>query len=332
MYKSLKKHGFRYCKTCQSKLQKDGHTPIGKQRYRCPVCTVSKVNNRSDLTRSFVITRFVSLLLGKLSQSELDGATRTFRDKVSWCWGIVPTPTLTGEIHEVVIIDGIRVAGMTCLIARTPKYVLNWIWAPYETTTYWGWLLSTLPTPKYVVCDGQRGMLGAISICWGTSVIQRCRFHVWLNIKAKLTLNPESIASKELLQIGRDLLQISSSIDADKWKDDLKTWYKTHEDYVNEKTVRTNPLLRQRRSFPTHARLLSAYKQLVRIVDDVLVFAYHLDPNFPATTNSLEGGVNSQIRTQIKLHRGMNYEHQKRLVEWYLCTRTEGAKSPRKCL
>jgi hypothetical protein len=46
----------------------------------------------------------------------------------------------------------------------------------------------------------------------------------------------------------------------------------------------------------------------------------------------MEGGINSQLRTKLKLHRGMSEEHQRRLVEWYLYGRTEGAKPPRNCL
>jgi hypothetical protein len=327
------KRSYKYhCKTCDNKLQKRGKTAAGIQRWKCIECSSSKTNSRPDLSHSFTLSRFVSWLLGKLSQDELEVAARTFRDQISWCWDIVPRPVLTGEIHEVIIIDGIRVAGMTCLIARTPVYVLNWVWVPYESSEYWLMLLTTLPTPKHVVCNGQNGMLKAISICWSSSIIQRCRFHVWLNIKAKLTLNPESVAAKALLQVGRDLLQVKSKKDANNWKLALGSWYESYQDYVNQRTVKIDPLPGKRKWHYTHARLRSAYKQLIKVTDDVMVFAYHSDPNFPATTNCLEGGINSPVRTQIKLHRGMSHEHQKRLVEWYLYTRTEGAKPPRKCL
>ncbi len=44
------------------------------------------------------------------------------------------------------------------------------------------------------------------------------------------------------------------------------------------------------------------------------------------------GGINSQLRTKLKLHRGMNEEHQRRLVEWYLYSRTNNQKPPRNFL
>jgi len=73
---------------------------------------------RPDSSRSYVLEKFVSWLLGKDSQSELDGASRTFRDQISWLWDVIPKPVMTGEIHHTIIVDGIRVGDMVCLLLR----------------------------------------------------------------------------------------------------------------------------------------------------------------------------------------------------------------------
>jgi|SRR5665811_39919 len=332
MNNNSKKHGFRYCPKCQNKLQKRGKTASGKQRWLCGFCAESAIKKRLDLSRGFTLEKFVSWLLGKSSQDELEQSSRTFRYQTTWCWDVVPKPVMTGEIHHAIIVDGIRVGHMSCLIARTTKYVIAWVWVPYESSEYWIHLFRLLPTPKYIVCDGQRGLLKAISICWDNVIIQRCRFHAWLNIKSKLTLKPEHIASQELLQLARDLLHITTKIQARRWKHQLKYWYRKHHKFINERTVKYNPKKGERRWRYTHERLRSAYKQLHKITDDLLRSSYRISPELPHNTNHIEGGINSQIRTKLKLHRGMPQAHQMRLVDWYLFSRTEGQKPPRNCL
>ena len=327
-----KKHGFRYCPVCKTKLQKRSKTAAGKQRWQCLRCARSMTLSRPDLARVFVFERFIAWLLGKLSQDELDGSARAFRDQIHWCWDIPVPHVLTGEIHHAIIIDGIRVGGQVCLIARTVDYVIAWLWVPYESSAHWTELLRPLPTPTYIVCDGQKGLLKAIAICWPASIIQRCRFHAWLNVKAKLTLNPESQASQELLQLARDLLRVRTKRQARYWKRRLHLWYRKHHRFVNDRTIKPDPKPRERRWRYTHERLRSAYRQLAKIQDDLLRASFRPSPKLPSTTNHVEGGINSQIRTRLKLHRGMPASHQRRLVEWYLYTRMEGQKPPRFCL
>jgi len=245
---------------------------------------------------------------------------------------------LTGEIHHAIIIDGIRIGSSVCLIARTTTFVIDWEWVPYESSRYWSGLIETLPPPTYVVCDGQKGMLHALKALWPDTIVQRCRFHTWLNVKAKLTLHPETIAGQQLLSLTRDLLHVHTKRQARRWKCQLKQWYRKHGDYIAEKTVTSNPGARQRHWRYTHARLRSAYRQLNTIQDGLLRSSYRPHPSLPRTINHVEGGINSQLRTLLKNHRGMSNEHQMKLVERYLYSRTEaaetksisGQKAPRK--
>lgn len=245
----------------------------------------------------------------------------------------MPVPhVLTGEIHHAIILDGIRVGGRVCLIARTTDFVIAWLWVPYESSYYWSRLLRLLPPPTYVVCDGQKGLLKALALCWPTTAVQRCRFHAWLNIRAKLTLRPESSAGQSLLRLTIDLQYVRTRRQARHWKRQLKQWHKRHQGFINQRTIKSNPKPKERRWRYTHERLRSAYRQLAKITDDLLRSSYRRDPRLPSTTNHVEGGINSQIRTKLKLHRGMTNEHQMVLVNWYLYTRTEGQKAPRFCL
>ncbi len=320
------KRAYQYhCLFCGCKLVSRSKTAAGTKRWKCTPCNYSTTKPRRDLTRKFIFKRFLSWLRGKASQAELTGSERTFRDQTSWCWNVAVPCIITGETYYCIVIDGIRVGGQVCLIARTVHYVVAWAWVPYESSTYWSELLRVLPPPTYVVCDGQKGLLKALALCWPDTIVQRCRFHAWLNVKAKLTLNPESTAGQELLGLAQGVLHVRTRRQARRWKRKLRRWYAAHHAFVDERTYKPAPSPRERRWRYTHERLRSAYRQLARITDDLLRSSYRADSRLPATTNHVEGGVNSQIRTLLKLHRGMPKAHQRKLVEWYLYSRSEKA-------
>lgn len=335
----MKQRGFRRCPTCSTKLQKRGLTAAGTQRWLCAQCARSATRPRPDLSQAFTLERFISWLMGKQSQVELSqGVTdRTWRAQTAWCWQIAPKPLLSGEVYPVILLDGIRIGGLVCLIARTPQYVIAWHWAGWESSNTWGKLLAQLPPPAVVVCDGQKGILLAIARCWPKARCQRCIFHVWQNVRVKLTLHPQTDAGRALLELTRLLLRgIASKEGARQWQKQLVAWEQLHGSFIRERTYAEEPRPGKHNWWYTHGRLRSAYRQLTKLVQDDQLFTY-LDETLtnapiPRTTNYVEGGINSQLRTKLKLHRGMSEEHQRRLVEWYLYGRTEAPKPPRNFL
>src|SRR5580700_2934894 len=100
----MKQRGFRYCPTCNNKLQKRGKTAAGTQRWLCTHCVSSATKPRPDLSRAFVLERFVTWLMGKQSQVELATqlTDRAWRSQTAWCWGVAPYPERTGEIYSVI--------------------------------------------------------------------------------------------------------------------------------------------------------------------------------------------------------------------------------------
>ena len=332
----MKQHGFRYCATCSTKLQKRGKTAAGSQRWLCPTCSTSGTRNRPDLARAFALDRFVTWLLGKLSQEELPVPDRTWRQQTEWCWEIVPRPGPTNKVHPIILIDGIKVGGLVCLIARTPTAVLAWRWVGWESSLTWSLLLEKFTAPTVVVCDGQKGILLAIARCWPKTRIQRCTFHVWQNVRAKLTLHPQTRAGQELLQLTRGLWLVKTQVDALAWQQRLEAWFQQYGTFIQERTYYEQPISHRRRWWYTHRGIRSAYRQHKELVSNDQLFVY-LDRTLttemiPRTTNYVEGGINSQLRTKLKDHRGMRQLHQQRLVEWYLYRRTTDPKPPRNCL
>ena len=143
-----------------------------------------------------------------------------------------------------------------------------------------------------------------------------------------------------MLQLARGLLKgLLTQEQANLWIRYLEAWEQTHGDFLKERAYTDNPKPGKRKWRYTHERLRSAYRQLAKLLRDDQLFTY-LDNDLlrrtgqpiPRTTNHVEGGINSQLRNKLKLHRGMSEDHQRRLVEWYLYTRAEAPKPPRNFL
>ena len=78
-----------------------------------------------------------------------------------------------------------------------------------------------------------------------------------------------------------------------------------------------------------------AYNSLNHLWRSKLLFVYLNPPEevldtdrIKATTNSLEGGINSQLKLLARTHRGRRGEHQRRMLEWWLYLKTELPDDP----
>lgn len=300
----MKQRGFRYCSACGTKLQKRGLTAKGTQRWKCVACSKSVVQPRADLSKALLLEQFVSWLLSKQSQKELTGsssAARSWRNQVSWCWEVAPQPELSGEVYPILLVDGIRIGSLVCLIARTPSHVVAWYWAGWESSHTWQKLFERLPSPVVVVCDGQKGILGAIGRCWPSARIQRCHFHVWQNVRSKLSLHPTTTAGQELLTLAKQLLKgINAQEEAAVWIKHLGSWEEHWRSLLKERTLREDPPPRRRKWWYTHGKLRSAYYQLRKLTETNQLFTYLetnlTDQPIPRFTNYVEGGINSQAQ------------------------------------
>ena len=343
----MKQRGNRYCPACSSKLQKRGLTKAGTQRWYCPKCAKSSCRGRPDLVRKLLLSHFVKWLLGKESQVEIAKRTggytdRTWRSKTAWCWEIAP-PRILNPLPQrlnIILMDGTRVAQATCLIARTIEGVVTWQFSPWESSEQWQRLIYSIPSPQVAVVDGQKGVLKAIATHWPAAKIQRCHFHIWLNIRSKLTLNPKTLAGVELLALSRTLLNgINTQAQKEAWLADLSAFGKRHEQLLKERSYGPVNPFGSRRWWYTHRNLRSAYKQLTKLVESSQLFTYldelvtDIDTGeivpIPRTTNHVEGGINSQLRHLLRQHRGLPAERQMRLTDWYLHTRKIADKTQR---
>ena len=153
---------------------------------------------------------FLDWLLGKGGVKQLDIPRRTFNRRISWCWQVeVPQPSVTGEIYNQVLLDGIYLAYGWCLITATNgEKIIDWQWCQRENSAAYQALMNRLPAPTVVVTDGGAGIAKALRLTWPESRIQRCLFHIRANTITDLTHNPQSEAGKALLGLANQLMGV----------------------------------------------------------------------------------------------------------------------------
>lgn len=269
------------------------------------------------MTRRHQLERFLIWLLGKHSQAEITGTAtgRSLRRNTAWCWDIEPYLGPVETTHHQVLVDGVWVGSWCLLIAVTETLeVLAWQWCARESTAAWTALLERIPAPAVVVCDGGAGIASAVRRVWPKTRTQRCLFHVQMNIRRYLTLNPRTDAGRRLLVLSRELSKVRDEDQVIAWRLKLEAWWQAHGHLTKERSYDG------RRYWFTHDRLRKAWQLLAKLSRDGTLFT-HVSYGNARTTSPLEGGINNGIRTVLRNHRGMSEPHMKRAAEWFLTIR-----------
>lgn len=304
------------CFNCGNICVKNGKTKAGTQRWLCKECSDSFTNPIDNSTKQFV--QFQHWLFSKAVQKEMSGAGKSFRRKISKFWEIWPMPPKIESPMKVVYVDGIYLGRKACiLICCNKRYVLGWYLCRYENSRAWEALMQRIAAPAMVVSDGGHGFRKALKRVWPKAKLQRCTFHAFLQVKRYTTGSPKTIAGIEMYMTAKDLLMIKDLGQAANWVTRLINWRIKHKTFLSEMTRDEKGKLR-----PMHERLLKAERSLARLVRQNTLFTY-LDESLsygeelPSTNNRIEGGINAQLRTMLRNHRGMSIERRIKAVFWW---------------
>lgn len=297
---------------------KNGRTPAGTQRWRCRECGASAVRKRPDVTRREQLRRFLEWLNSTASQTAASdtASARSFRRDTAWCWDIQPRIGPVEKTHHAVLVDGLWIGSWCLLIAVSDQLdVLAWQWCARESTAAWTALLEQIPAPAVIVSDGGSGLPTALRRVWPETKHQRCLFHIQMNIRQHLTMRPRTDAGRALLGLSKALTKVATADDAIAWRIQLDEWWRAFGHLTTERTT-----VHHGKFWFTHDRLRKAWLLLQKVTRDGVLFTY-VEYGNPRTTSPLEGGINAQVRTVLRAHRGMTEAHMKRAAEWFLTLR-----------
>jgi hypothetical protein len=228
----------------------------------------------------------------------------------------------------VLVLDGIYIHGRTllALIGLADNRHLVWSFAPRETSGSWFGLLSSLPVPRVVVCDGHSGLMPILRALWPNTAIQRCHFHVLKLARVYLTLRPRTKAGQELQILLWTLTSCRTHQAREVFQNKFETWCRQHEILLSERSHSIDDRGRKHWWY-THKKLRGVRSLLVHALPNLFTFLDY--PGCPNTTNAVEGGVNAQIADALRLHRGLRLHQKQTLVSFVLAKINQG-KTTRK--
>ena len=192
-----------------------------------------------------------------------------------------------------------------------------------------------IEAPLIAVIDGGQGAYSAIKKCWPTTKIQRCLVHAQRVVRRYTTTNPRTDAGRTIYKLALKLTRITTLDEAAQWGVQLHEFSTIYRSWMDEKTLIKDPKTGALTRVWTHPNVRKAYNSLNHLWRSDLLFVYLNPPDgvlepdqIKRTTNSLEGGINAQLKLLARTHRGRTGEHQRRMLDWWLYLKTELPDDP----
>ena len=157
------------------------------------------------------------------------------------------------------------------------------------------------------VIDGIRGLSNALY----PIPTQMCQFHQILITRRYLTQDPDVVASKELLNLVKDITRM----DKESFIGAFDEWYERNKNVLNERV--SDKRIKRKTPPYMRPRLRSAYLSLKRNMPWLWTFYDNPETGLPNTNNALEG-VFSDIKSKIRVHRGISKNNRNRLLDEYI--------------
>ena len=132
-----------------------------------------------------------------------------------------------------------------------------------------------------------------------------------------------------------ELTRITTLDEAAAWGVQLHEFSTIYREWMNEKTMIKDPKTGAWTRVWTHHNVRKAYNSLNHLWRSEMLFVYLNPPagvlapeRIKSTTNSLEGGINAQLKLLARTHRGRSGERQRRMLDWWLYLKTELPDDP----
>ena len=109
---------------------------------------------------------------------------------------------------------------------------------------------------------------------------------------------------------------------AKNWLNKFEEMYETHQEFIQEERpaidIETGEVLY---FYKAHPKLNNVCNMIRRLQKNNSLFLF-IENGIPNNSNYLEGGINSPLKNLLRCHRGLKPESQKRMLEWYLLSRS----------
>jgi hypothetical protein len=157
---------------------------------------------------------------------------------------------------------------------------------------------------------------------WPSTRVQRCLFHVCMNITGPTGLRPRLEAGRRLRKVAVALSRVSDAATAAEWMASYNRWERDFAGFLDQKSRWEDGTVADR-----HMRLAKARRMVRRRIREGQLFTF-LDPPdgcaepIPPTNNLIESW-NARIRDMLRHHRGLSLARRIKAICWWCHQHTE---------
>jgi Transposase IS66 family len=172
---------------------------------------------------------------------------------------------------------------------------------------------------KSVSSDKHSSLISAVKTILPNIPHQYCLVHIQRRCQSLLTQNPETLASKDLLQIVKFINKVNTHTEKNVFISWLKLYEIRHKDFLNQRTHALK-LNGNKTWWYTHKNVRKAFRHLKSSLNNM--FFYLDNKNIPKDTNGLESEF-TYLKSHLTRHRGLTRKRQESFVNIYWKLKSE---------
>lgn len=298
-------------------LRKNGLTTAHKQRWRCLSCGHSFIRKRPDQRARQQNVWFQKWLEGyTISQLvTLSGKSKAAMHRLLLRELAKPVPPLlnltrmTHLMFDAKYLFGRQYCLLVILDAATNRPVAGTVVRGETRPCITPWLIALKTaglSPVAVTTDGRQAGIYAFARVWPEITIQRCLFHIRMQVEPWVRAKPKYPAAVALKQLCETLCWVGTRAEAVVFQAAYQQLRATHQ----------AELACLNAAHPVEGELIRAYQLLYYALPNC--FHYLEDTRIARTTSPLEGYFKHVQKIRGFQHNGMTEEHLFQFLAWKL--------------
>ena len=147
--------------------------------------------------------------------------------------------------------------------------------------------------------------------------------HLLRYVRSRVSLNPTTPSRRAILKLTRDLFKVKTIEESIKWNEKFDRLYDYYKKQINAFHYSENPEIKKKYWDDRQLHYSWNHIKYAKDRDYLWTFLEFPKGTVPRNTNSLEGGVNSNLKQLNFCHRGMLMEEERIMLGWDLVRKSE---------
>lgn len=305
------------CEVCGSSHTVKNGVRKGVQLYKCQECgyqfRAGTETSEEDLWNAYQQEKqTIKELSARFGISVATVKRRLHDIKREWV-----QPPLSGEgfVHLDVTYWGRSFGVLLALDNQTGK-PLYMAFVKSETVKDYEDAVSSIKDRGYsirgLIIDGKQSLFKTFS----ESHIQMCQFHMKQIIRRYLTLNPKTLAARELKELVGKLHRINGA----DFKKEYQDWKVKWKDTIGHRSLHKDGKMHY-----THQRLRAAMNSLNFYLPYLFTYQCEDCKGMPNTNNKIEGTF-TDLKKNLNNHSGLTTENRKRFISGFFLALAESLR------